>query len=262
MPRLVHRGNKTVTAIGWLILAGSLWGQAGPSAGYRYRRAITIDHTQVAYMDLTDFPVLISGSYSDLATVANGGKVFSGNGYDIVFTDASGTQVLTWETESYNPATGDVNFWVRVPSLSHTADTVIYLYYGNPAVTTFQGGAAGSAWDGDYLAVLHLSDNAASTTVRDSTANQGAWHNTTATSNTADSGQIGGGQTYGGQHTSGPYLAGTNGATQVTYSAWIRPVNLGDYGGVSETVIAKDIPGPQFLTLQTADWETARDMHW
>jgi hypothetical protein len=65
---------------------------------------------------------VISGTYSYLATVANGGLVQNPNGYDIIFTsDCAGTQKLDHEIESYRPATGTVAFWVRIPTLSHTA---------------------------------------------------------------------------------------------------------------------------------------------
>jgi len=43
--------------------------------GCLYRRAITIDHTKVPNTDQANFPVLISGTYSYLATTANGGGV-------------------------------------------------------------------------------------------------------------------------------------------------------------------------------------------
>ena len=47
----------------------------GWSNGYSYRRAITISHTKVPTTDQTDFPVLVSGTFSYLATTANGGNV-------------------------------------------------------------------------------------------------------------------------------------------------------------------------------------------
>ncbi|HYA64930.1 MAG TPA: DUF2341 domain-containing protein, partial [Candidatus Sulfotelmatobacter sp.] len=117
---------------------------------YTYWRAITIDHTKVPNSDQVNFPVLISGTYPYLASTANGGNVTNANGYDIVFTsDASGNSPLAYEQESYNAATGAVNFWVRVPALSHTSDTVIYLFYGNSLVTTDQSNASGT-WDSNF----------------------------------------------------------------------------------------------------------------
>src|SRR5712691_6304367 len=88
------------------------------SNGYARRRAITIDHTKVPNTDQTNFPVLASGTYSYLATTANGGYVTNANGYDIMFTsDAAGTSTLAFEQENYNPSTGAVNYWVKVPGV-------------------------------------------------------------------------------------------------------------------------------------------------
>jgi len=73
--------------------------------------------------------------------------VQSANGYDIVFSsDPEGASRLDHEIDSYDPVTGTVNFWVGIPTLSHTVDTVIYLFYGNPAVTVSQENKAG-VWE-------------------------------------------------------------------------------------------------------------------
>src|SRR5208283_5187974 len=107
---------------------------------YTHVRPITIDHTKVPNTDQSNFPVLISGVYPFLATTANpNGQVQNANGYDIIFTaDYAGTTQLDHEIESYDPATGTINMWVRLPVLSHTCNTVIYVAYGNAAVTTSQ----------------------------------------------------------------------------------------------------------------------------
>ena len=57
--------------------------------------------------------------------------------------------------ESYNPATGQFTAWVRIPVLSHSADTVLYLNYGNGGVTVSQENRAG-VWDSSYKGVYHL----------------------------------------------------------------------------------------------------------
>ena len=126
-----------ILAISWL---GMLLGATPAAAqywpsGYSYRSTITIDHTKVPNTDQTNFPVLVSGTFSDLATVANGGKVTSANGYDIIFTsDANGLNQLPFEQESYNPSTGAIVYWVKLPTASHTADTVFYMFYGNSSI--------------------------------------------------------------------------------------------------------------------------------
>src|SRR5262249_15810909 len=59
-------------------------------AGYSYRRTITLDHNEIPNSDLANFPVLISGAYSYLATTTNGGQVQNANGYDVIFSLDSG----------------------------------------------------------------------------------------------------------------------------------------------------------------------------
>jgi len=141
-------------------------GATGPN-GFTVLETITIDHTKVPSSDQTDFPVLINGTYSFLKTVANGGKVTSGSGYDVLFTSDSGcTTNLNWEVEQAPGAsTGTATYWVKVPTVSHTTDTVIYWCVGKSSITTDQSNPTGT-WDSHYLAVFHLSS-----TWTDSTSN-------------------------------------------------------------------------------------------
>jgi hypothetical protein len=121
---------------------------------YNYR-SITIDKTKVTSTQ-TNFPVLISGTYSYLKTVANGGSVKSPSGYDICFfSDSALTTRLKWEIEKYDATTGEIVAWVNVPSVSSAVDTVIYMAYGNPFVNTDQSDKQG-VWDSGYMGVWHL----------------------------------------------------------------------------------------------------------
>jgi len=168
------------------------------SNNYAYRRAITIDHTKVSNTDQSSFPVLISGTYSYLATIANGGDVTSASGYDVIFTsDAAGTNALAFERESYSSSTGAVIFWVKIPTLSHTADTVIYVFYGNGSISSDQSNKT-AVWDSNFAGVWHMGDNAANTTVSDSTSNG---RNGTAAANTSTktiAGEIGNALSFNG----------------------------------------------------------------
>lgn len=127
-----------LAGFGLLLLTGAIpaAAQYWPD-GCLYRRAITIDHTKVPNTDQANFPVLISATYSYLATTANGGNVTNTNGYDILFTsDADGLNPIPFERETYNPSTGAINYWVQVPTVSHTTDTVIYMFYGNSSISS------------------------------------------------------------------------------------------------------------------------------
>ena len=197
------------------------------SNGYSYRRTVTIDHTKVPNTNQTNFPVLFSGTYSDLATTSNGGAVTNSNGYDIIFTsDAAGANVLPFERENYNGATGAVNFWVQIPTLSHTTDTTIYLFYGNSSVTTDQSNQHGT-WDINYKGVWHL-PNGTSLSGSDSTSNavNGTNSGMTATAGLIDGAASGDGGN-GHQINTGnnPYASSTFSSNGLTLSAWVNPVS-------------------------------------
>jgi RHS repeat-associated protein len=202
---------------------------APPPNGYAYRRAVTIDHTKVPNTDQTNFPVLISGTYSYLATTANGGNVQNANGHDVIFTsDANCATKLNHEVETYVAASGAVNYWVKVPSLSHTTDTTIYLCYGNPSVTTDQSNKT-AVWDNNYKGIWHLSNGTTLNAV-DATSN-------------ASNGTISGAVATGGRTDGGASLNGTSDHVQVkagkvdtstttgTVSAWVK-VSALDANGV------------------------------
>ena len=140
----------------------------GAKAGvvaFSFSRAISIDYTQVPNTDQKNFPVLVSGTYAgpdpalDLRTTGNGGKVRSPSGYDVGFYTSGNcsTGKMKWETEAYNPVTGEVAYWVLVPTVSHTKSTIFYICYGNSSITTDQSSAA-AVWDSHYLTVWHLAD--------------------------------------------------------------------------------------------------------
>ena len=103
------------------------------TAGFGYKRAITIDRTKCGSANSTDFPVLVYGTYSWLATTANGGRVQSADGYDIaLFADSNLTTQLKHEVVSYTPATGAIEIWVKVPTLPVSATTVNQITHRNP----------------------------------------------------------------------------------------------------------------------------------
>ena len=196
-------------------------------SGNNYRRRITIDHTKVP-SDLTDFPTLVS--VSGLSNI-------NANGTDIRFRDANGFE-LAREIESY--AAGVLVAWVKIPLLSSTVDTVIYMHYGNtgaqePAANSAYGRQ--SVWSNGYAGVWHLKETGANSTVFDSTANA---NNSTTHYWTPTTGKIG----------RGAYREGFNGikfpnsaslqiATALSLSVWYKYTAKGnDYG----RIIVKELP--------------------
>ena len=126
--------------------------------GYDCRKSITIDASRVSgSSDLTDFPMLVSFTDTDLATVANGGDVTNSSGFDIVFTESDGTTQLDHEILAYEPATGTYLAFVKVANLMAISDTELWMYYGNAAVSADP--SSSNTWDANYQAVLHLQES-------------------------------------------------------------------------------------------------------
>ncbi len=195
-------------------------------AAYSFNRTITIDHTKVPNADQTDFPITFYGTYNgsgslvpDLRTVANGGKVQNASGFDIGFFSASdcSTGKLKWETELYTATTGVVVYWIKIATLSHATNKVIYLCYGDASITTDQSDPT-NVWDSNYKIVSHY-PNGTSLTVLDSTANA---YNGTNASATAGTGLMDGAGvfTQSGTRVTYPNNADTASST-FTASAWV-----------------------------------------
>lgn len=133
-----------------------------------YRKPITIDHTKVSGgTDLYDFPVLISVTDPDLRTISFGGKVALDSS-EFVLTASDASAILNYEVEKYDPATGQLIVWVKVPTVSATTDTLVYLYYGNPSPGLPRNPPG--TWDQNYKSVWHLPDGS-SLSANDSTSN-------------------------------------------------------------------------------------------
>jgi hypothetical protein len=184
--------------------------------------------------------MLVSVTNANLATVANGGHIASyntvtGDPQDLVFEGLDDTTCgggagsspckLSHEIELYNPATGQLIAWVKVPSINSTVNsqTVIYMYYGNGCSVSTQNPSG--VWDANYKGVWHLSQNPTGTApqMRDSTANA---HNGTAVGSFVATDQqaavIDGGLNFNGTNNEVQIAADVLGATSVTVSAWIR----------------------------------------
>lgn len=128
--------------------------------GYSYGKVITLLASQVVGpVNFTDFTVMLKMTDPDLRSISNGGKVANVNGYDIIFTQNDCMLPLYHQIDEYNPVTGYLLAWVRVPLLSTTTDTDIQMYYGNSTVVAPTGST--SAWPADVRGVWHLAENPA-----------------------------------------------------------------------------------------------------
>ncbi|MFH1822753.1 MAG: DUF2341 domain-containing protein, partial [Patescibacteria group bacterium] len=196
-----------------------------------YRKQITIDHTKVA-SNLTNFPVLISTTDADLITKAQT------DGDDIVFTDANDIK-LPHEIESYNSGTGGLIAWVKIPSLSSSVDTVLYMYYGNASASNQED--VTNVWDSNYKGVWHLSETFG--IFYDSTLNGN--NGSDYVSATSKEGTVDGGQEFDG---SDDYISAGSGSSlafsgDFSITAWIKPTSYGD-GSYGRIVDRKNYASP------------------
>ncbi|MFX1431593.1 MAG: DUF2341 domain-containing protein, partial [Promethearchaeota archaeon] len=136
---------------------------------FRYYKEITIDHAMVnSSTDLLNFSILISIFDSDLRD-----HVYSSTGNDIAF--AFNVMWLDHEIElfdqTYNGTHAQLISWVRIPILSTSLDTIIYMYYGNSTMGSRENPEG--VWDNNYKGVWHLSElSGGIDSIKDSTLNR------------------------------------------------------------------------------------------
>jgi hypothetical protein len=118
--------------------------------GYRYRRRLVVPARATQAQTVADFVLLVREQDDRLKPVAAGGRVESAAGHDIRFEFEDGTK-LDHELERYDPLTGSIVAWVRVPSWQLAQRLAVLLYYGKPGLAATEANPAG-AWRG-YLAV-------------------------------------------------------------------------------------------------------------
>ena len=142
-------------------------------ADWSYRKEITIAHALVTGESLSDYPFLFSATNDDFRVIAEGGDVGQSDGGDMLFTLGDGTTKLSHELDHYDSTSGQVVAWVKIPVLSNSEDTKLYIYYGNVAASDQQD--ANNVWDEDYRMVQHLEESPANGIAgghADSTANE------------------------------------------------------------------------------------------
>lgn len=130
---------------------------------FSYYKEITIDYTKVNGTQ-TNFPVWFYNTSSDFAS-----NILY-NGSDIAFYDSTNSTQYNHEIEIWNKTSGELGVWVNVTSLSGTANTVIYMYYGDADVASNPGHNPESVWDGGFSLVHHLNGTSYGL-CKDSTAN-------------------------------------------------------------------------------------------
>jgi len=186
-----------------------------PKSEWSFRKPIIINKTKVNGV-LTNFTALIEFTDPDVANYAKD------NGGDIFFTGSDGITKLNHEIEFYD--SGHLTAWVKIPNLSSTEDTLLYMYYGNPSADDQQNPAG--AWDNHYLAVHHLEEKEG-TDIIDSTGQKDGVANSLILDAT---GKIAGAAQFNGVDSRITLPQVFSGENQFTVEAWIY-VEYGDKQG-------------------------------
>ncbi len=151
-------------------------------SGWEKRVKLMIDNDDIDD-SLASFPVLIylsnsSGIYDDDVEFVFNELQSDANRKKIALTTSDGVTQCYTEIEKWDATNKQAWLWTKVPSLSCTADTILYLYYDkNQADNTNYVGDVGSTaaqnvWDSGFKGVWHLSEASGGVgAIRDSTSN-------------------------------------------------------------------------------------------
>lgn len=214
----IGSGNFTYDNNGNMLTAPASGGSSVPwysgTGTWTDRKQIVVDETKIpGSTALTDFPLLVSVTDNALKTVANGGKVGKSDGTDILFTIDNSTK-LSHEIEKYDGVAGTLVTWVKVPSLSATANTTIYTYFGNSSASDQQD--ITGTWGSNYKGVWHLHSD-----LLDATSNNNDGTNVNSTNGT---GKMADGQSFDGvdDKVSVANSASLKPTSGLTLSGWIK----------------------------------------
>jgi len=122
---------------------------------WEFRKSITLSLNTATGVDsdLTDFPVLISFTDTDLI------QTNESQGRDFIFTQSDGLTELSHEIEKFDNTTGEVIAWVKLPTMSASSTTELYMYYKGNAI----GFDSADVWNDDYVLVWHLNQTSTGT---------------------------------------------------------------------------------------------------
>jgi len=216
-------------------------------SGWAHRKRLKVPYTKIDD-NLTDFPVLVKLTSANF----DFSKALS-NGYDIRFTLDDSTTLLSYERERHDSANQKAEYHVKIPSVSSTADTYFYMYYGNSSAD--DGANPTDVWDSHFKLVSHMKDDPDSSHVKDSTANANNGTKSDANGTAEADGKIAKAQNFDG---SDGYIDYGNDASlsiteDLTYELWI---NIPSYPTKWENIGCKFVSDKENelnLRMQTSD---------
>jgi len=203
-----------------------------------YRDKIILSPTIVSNTDQTDFPLLIKfATHNGLRDHAQA------NFNDVFFTSSDRTTKLSHEIEKYDKSTGELWAWVKIPVLSSSANTILYMYYGNPGASNQRDGI--HVWDANFKAVYHLGENGSP--YNDVTSN--ANNSMGGTNPSQIDAVVGKGENFNGssQDISFPQIFSTS--SETTVSIWVKFNTLPSVSGHYNAIIGKSHNGSDFDLL-------------
>lgn len=116
---------------------------------YPYRRPLEVVTLSAIDAPQTNFPLLVTFTAANFSFAKAHAR-----GRDLRFTAADGATLLSFERERHDAVAGHAEYWVKLPILSSTANTKVYVHYG--ATSVADGSHATNVWDSDYLMVQHF----------------------------------------------------------------------------------------------------------
>lgn len=197
-----------------------------------YQRDITIDHTKVSE-NLIDFPILVrlDNDNFDFTKCRE-------DGFDFRFYDSNG-DLLSYQRERHDFVAKKAEYWVKVPSISSSQNTIITLEYGN--FSAIDGADPANVWEDNFVSVWHLDEDADATAdeYNDSKGGNAGTGAGTVAANVE--GHIGLAQEFAGA-----------GLVSITDDATL---DLEDYVTISGWVKPQELSGVSLTETSSADWD-------
>jgi hypothetical protein len=196
---------------------------------------------------LANFPVLLTKDTlpSSMFDADGSNPALSGGG-DIRFSsDAAGNTQLSCEVVTFtidnDPANGVAEIWVKVPSISSSSNTTIYVWWdkageSQPAIDVAFG--AESVWDSNFKMVQHMEDTTTST-ITDSTSNDKDGTKKAANEPIEATEKIGKAQDFDGSDDYITISGSLDPTADFTLSAWINGDSFAAEGGTYRTILAQ-----------------------
>ncbi len=237
-------GNTRIGSVSEVSDPGQATESAVPSG---YQRDITIDHNKVD-SDLQDFPILVKLDSTNFDF-----SKCQPDGDDIRFYDATGTE-LKYQRERHDEPNEKAEYWVKVPQVSSSENTVITMEYGDPGAS--DGEDAPNVWnDGYFTSIWHLKEEGTGSAGEYGDAAGSNGGQATGSYPSRLEGPLGLGQDFAGDAAiSVPDDASLGIENKVTVSGWVKPQALS--GASDGDTTASDWSDNQSMTNLTVEGDS------